>query len=158
MKRIFALLFVALAMTAGCKGQQITPNPVTTAPPVTSTAFTQVTPAPGLTATSFVDQPATGSFCYFVQLLDGSGVSAASSVTCATTTSALKHVDLSWSFPAGYSCQSTCTYMVSRAAAVLSPVGVPALAPATNAAGVVKPALAVPGPQLARLDLTMRVR
>jgi hypothetical protein len=121
---IILALVISSIITAGCHAQQIPPVPVITAPAVTNTAYIQLAPT---TAASFVDQPATGSFCYFVQMLDGSGVSGASNTFCGTTTSGLKHIALSWNSPASYVCQSTCSFVVSRAPALLTPVGVPVL-------------------------------
>ena len=144
----FALLTF---ITAGC--QQITPAPVLTAPAVTSTAFAQINLSAPVTATTFTDQPASGSFCYFVQMLDGAGVSAASNTACATTTSALKHIVLNWNAPAGYTCvNNPCSYVLSRAPAILTPVGVPALASPTQTAELTVP-MAKPEIQL---QLAMR--
>jgi hypothetical protein len=158
MKRIFALMFVALALIAGCHAQQLPPTAVTTAPPVTSTAFTQLNVATPTATLAYVDQPAAGAFCYFVQMLDAGGTSAASNVVCTTTTSAQKHVNLAWNAPAGYTCITACTFVVSRAAAVLTPVGTPTMQPGTTAAQV-KPALPASGdPELARLELRLRLR
>jgi hypothetical protein len=124
---IVLALVISSIITAGCHAQQIPPAPVITAPVVTSSAYVQLNMSAPTTAASYVDQPATGSFCYFVQMLDGAGVSGASNTFCATTTAALKHIALSWNAPAGYSCQNTCSFVVSRAPAVLTPVGVPVL-------------------------------
>lgn len=130
-----SVIALVLLITAGCSAQQIPSAPVVTAPPVTNTAFVQLNSGAPVTALTFTDLPATGSFCYFVQMLDGAGVSGASNIACNTTTTSLKHVVLSWSPAAGYMCQNApCTYVVSRAPAVLTPVGVPSLQPAGQAA------------------------
>ena len=140
-KITFALLScMLLSFSAGCRAQQITPVPIITAPAVTSTAFVQLNLSAPVTVLTYTDQPATGSFCYFVQMLDGSGVSAASNVSCNTTTSTLKHSVLTWNAPAGYTCQnSPCGYVVSRAPAILNPVGIPVQLPSTQAAQLEDP-------------------
>lgn len=138
--KLLAVAFASIAMltlTAGCAAQQLPPVPVVTAPPVTSTDFTQLnagtTNGGPVIVTTYTDLPVTGSFCYFVQLLDGPGVSPASNTTCATTTTALKHVSLAWTPPVGYTCKTNpCTYVVSRAAAILTPVGSPTMTPSTT--------------------------
>ena len=139
---ILSVALLALSMTAGCRGQQITPVPVVTAPPVTSSAFQQLNTSSPATVNTYTDQPAAGSFCYFVQELDGQGVSAASNTTCATTTTALRHVQLNWTPAAGYTCQNApCSFVVSRAPAVTTPVGVPSMQAPVNAAEVEEPIL-----------------
>lgn len=133
--RWFVLLFALLSLTAGCNGQQMTPTPIVTAPAVTSTLFTQLNATAPVTALNYTDLPPTGSFCYFVQELDGTGISAASNTACSTTTATLKHIALNWSAPVGYVCQnSPCTYVVSRAPATVTPVGVPSMAAPVNEA------------------------
>lgn len=134
MKKLFLLALIIIPFcSAGC--QQLTPTPVPTAPPVTSTAYSQITNSPGVTATTYTDLPAPGTFCYFVQMLDGKGVSAASNVACATTTTSLLHIVLTWSAASGYTCvNAPCTYMVSRAPATLTLVGVPSMSNPTNTA------------------------
>lgn len=140
-KGSIALTFALASMlTAGCHAQQIPPVPVVTAPLVTSVAYTQLNMSTPVSATTYTDQPATGDFCYFVQLLDGTGVSSASNTVCGTTTAALKHVTLSWNAPAGYTCQNACTYVVSRAPAITTPVGSPVLSAPKTVAELSAPA------------------
>jgi len=131
------LLTLCLFLSAGCiHSQQITPTPVLSCKPATDSSYSQVNLATPTTATTLTDAPGAGSNCYFVQTVDGSGVSQASNIPPPqTTTASLTHVVLTWSAPAGYTCVSgPCKYVVSRGAAVQTAVGVPSnLAPSTTA-------------------------
>lgn len=137
---LFSATTLCLFLSAGCvHSQQIAPAPVLSCPAPNSPAYAQInagtTNGGPVTATNYTDAPGIGSNCYFVQTLDGSGVSVASNIPPPLTTSAsLTHVALTWSAPTAYTCVSGCKYVVSRAAAVQTAVGAPSnLAPSATA-------------------------
>ena len=138
MKKIFALVCVMTATAIGCHSQ-VPPNPTTfTCPSTSGTAYTPLNQSSPSTGLTFSEKPASGTYCYIAQSVNGSVVSVPSNTAGPLTVASGQTASLSWSAPT--TGPTPTGYVISRATASSSTILAPALGQGT-VARLVKPAL-----------------
>lgn len=152
MKRLLSILIFSALAAIGCKAQ-IPPAPALSCPASTGTAYTALNQSSPVAALTYTDTAAAGgSWCYIVQSTYQGGVSVPSNTTKPLAVPTGKNVVLSWTAPSSSTDPNAAsyTYVVSRAAAISTTIGAPALgAPAT---AQLSPA-PIPAPSASQLAL-----
>lgn len=147
------LIGLSVFAAIGCHAQVPSNPTVYTCPASSGTAYTplnQASPATGLTYTD--SKPASGEYCYIVQsVVSSTGqISIPSNVAGPVALDGVKSTLLSWSAPT--TGPAPTGYVISRAPALASTLGAPALTSPSVAGNSTDP-----GTSLA-MNLTARVR